>query len=473
MIHTLSIHGLRGFGALKTIPFALPDGKNPGSGLTILVGSNNSGKTTIMEALRSFSCEHNQPPSFSERKRNLNCENGKVFLDLSDTDENIFSIKTSPRGGSSTILLKNNSDVICEEDWDTPDIFNLQSRRFIEYEFYQNHLDRKGYIRNLLNNQHNRSAVLFDFSARLFKMFERKESFNSILAKILGNDIDWTIEQNDSGSFYLKIFSNGHEHSSEGMGDGIWSIFTLCDALYDSEPGSVIAIDEPELSLHPIYQKKMLHLIKEYSRDRQIIISTHSPYFVDLESLSTGAALCRTTRDENGNIDICTVDDRARKIIEKLLKNILNPHSFGLEAREIFFLEDRIILVEGQEDVVMYNRAANQLSLPINGNFFGWGAGGAKNIPLILSLFKKLGYKHIAVIYDGDQQSEKEQTEQEFPEYMFFIIPTEDIRDKKDKTGKLIKVGLMDSGGILKEEQREYMAELLNDINTYLRADFS
>ncbi len=40
-----------------------------GGGLTILVGANNSGKTTILEAMRSFNSPKGNPPSFSERKK--------------------------------------------------------------------------------------------------------------------------------------------------------------------------------------------------------------------------------------------------------------------------------------------------------------------------------------------------------------------------------------------------------------------
>ena len=69
MITSLMIHGFRGFGEEKTIQFALPNGSS-GSGLTIFVGANNSGKTTILEALRSFNSSKDSPPSFSERKRN-------------------------------------------------------------------------------------------------------------------------------------------------------------------------------------------------------------------------------------------------------------------------------------------------------------------------------------------------------------------------------------------------------------------
>ena len=69
MLKSLTIYGLRGFGPERTIHFALPNDQL-GSGLTFFGGANNSGKTTILEALRSFNSSKDNPPSFSERKRN-------------------------------------------------------------------------------------------------------------------------------------------------------------------------------------------------------------------------------------------------------------------------------------------------------------------------------------------------------------------------------------------------------------------
>ena len=80
MIKCLSVYGLRGFGKQQDIEFSIPNGSE-GSGITFLVGSNNSGKTTILEALRSFNCYSHEPPSYSEKKRNKKCENGRcIFL---------------------------------------------------------------------------------------------------------------------------------------------------------------------------------------------------------------------------------------------------------------------------------------------------------------------------------------------------------------------------------------------------------
>ena len=89
----------------------------------------------------------------------------------------------------------------------------------------------------------------------------------------------------------------------------------------------------------------------EYSKDRQIIISTHSTYFIDIDALSNGAALVRVTSGGEGT-KIYQLSDSSKNLISNLAKgNLYNPHTWGLDAREFFFQEDGIILVEGQEDV--------------------------------------------------------------------------------------------------------------------------
>lgn len=462
MIKSISIHGLRGFGEKREINFAIPKGVE-GSGITFLVGSNNSGKTTLLEALRSFNCYTHDPPSFSERKRNKKCENGKVHLLLTTDDETNFSIDTADRGGSPTVLRKNGDPVSGE--WNPPTIFALQSRRFVEYEFHRNEMNRHDYIHNQQSNYHNRSAVLSEFSSRLFSMYNHKEDFDPMLKQILGYDLEWTIEQNDNGTYYLKLILGGCEHSSEGMGDGIWSIFTICDALYDSNANDTIAIDEPELSLHPAYQKKVLALLKKYSKDRQIIISTHSPYFIDLLSLTNGANLYRTLKNEDGNIEVYALSEDSKVNLGGFLSDINQPHTFGTEAKELFFLEDDIILVEGQEDVIMYQLAAESVQVNLHGTFFGWGAGGAPKIPIVLRLLKDLGYKKVVVIFDGDKLSDKENMEKEYPAYHFFAISTMDIRDKREIKNRPGKVGMMTVGGKLKAEYIDEMKNLLQNIN--------
>jgi hypothetical protein len=84
----------------------------------------------------------------------------------------------------------------------------------------------------------------------------------------------------------------------------------------------------------------------EYSKDRQIVIATHSPYFADPRFICSGAALCRVFIGERGST-IAQTKHKTVDLLRGFITNKNNPYMLGLDAREIFFQNDRIILVEG------------------------------------------------------------------------------------------------------------------------------
>lgn len=64
-------------------------------------------------------------------------------------------------------------------------------------------------------------------------------------------------------------------------GLGSRQILSLITQIFWSEPGSVIMVEEPEISLHPENQVLLHELFSEaISEGKQIICSTHSPFFV-------------------------------------------------------------------------------------------------------------------------------------------------------------------------------------------------
>lgn len=160
------------------------------------------------------------------------------------------------------------------------------------------------------------------------------------------------------------------------------------------------------------------------------------------------------------------LSDISRNSLAGFLKNINQPHTLGTEAKEIFFLEDRIIVTEGQEDVIMYGKASEAIHIPFEGSFFGWGSGGAANIATIVSILNELGYKKVVAIFDGDMPEKKAQLEKEYPHYSFQIISTSDIRDK-NSVNKPTKDGMMRQNGSLKEEYIDEMTTLVQTINGY------
>lgn len=275
MLKSITINGLRGFGKKCTINFSLPNAKDEGSGLNIIVGPNNSGKTTITEAIKLYNSK-SEEISFSEGKRNLKNNNKVEITYLNEFDEEM-KVHTVNKGGSEVNVIGIKKDI------NKP--YVLPSRRFVKYNMSSNNgllEERNNYLTSQVKFSGNRVDNLSQFEYRIFKWSKNKEKFNELLKEIIIEPFDWIIEQNDGGQYYLKIIfeDKSISHSREGIGDGYWSIFTIIDALYDSKENDIIVIDEPELSLHPAFQKRVLRLIEKFSKNRQIIITTHSPYFI-------------------------------------------------------------------------------------------------------------------------------------------------------------------------------------------------
>jgi len=93
----------------------------------------------------------------------------------------------------------------------------------------------------------------------------------------------------------LKPFSNAFfsvreddtlsQISTRNLGSGVEIALTLLllKSIYSKEgaKGSIVfLIDEPELHLHPKAQEKLAYLLLEESKTKQIIVASHSPYFL-------------------------------------------------------------------------------------------------------------------------------------------------------------------------------------------------
>ncbi len=450
----IEILGYRGFRELGALDFAVPNG-DAGSGLTLLTGPNNAGKSCILECLRARL--GNESVSFTSGTRNADVESVEIKYRVNGKDETLKSITM---GSSETISIGVDQNF---------HIFVLPSRRALNPYFGRGEWSRDQYLKYTgLPSQ--RSSVLTGFEYRLFNTIKNPGPFNSLLKEAIGFEPTWTIDRSDQGQYFLKFFNGKHSHSSDGMGEGIISIFAIVDSLYDSKPGDVVVIDEPELSLHPSLQKRVSALLSRLSKDRQIVVSTHSPYFVDLRALASGGKLARVTTTELGTrIHQLTAD--ATEAIKKLSDgNLYNPHVFGLDARELFFQEERIILTEGQEDVLLYPRIADQLDLEIAGNFFGWGVGGASNVAHLCQILKDLGFKKVAGLLDGDKTVEAAHLRKEFPDFYFDCIPANDIRTKPARNATEEVAGLLDAKMKVKPEFFESLKIMLSSLSEHMNS---
>ena len=250
MISSIKIKGFRGFAKEQELKLSIPNGKK-GSGLTVIVGPNNGGKSTIIEAFKAMSSRSDI--SFSEGQRNKvvgsiveitlqTCDkkkiNGKYF--------HTYVLKTHFAGGSEaerTFRIK-----------DLP-IIALPSRRF--FNPYSNKASYGGdefraRSKSIMLKPRGQPIDaedngLFD----LVKNPELKRRFDDLLEKILGYRLKWTIDLCNAGDYYVKIFQQNVDHDSDGLGEGLVSLLFLVEALY-SPKNNLIVIDEPEVLPFPL-----------------------------------------------------------------------------------------------------------------------------------------------------------------------------------------------------------------------------
>jgi putative ATP-dependent endonuclease of the OLD family len=120
----------------------------------------------------------------------------------------------------------------------------------------------------------------------------------------------------------------------------------------------ILLFEEPELFLHPSAQEQMREALSQISHRNQVVIATHAPTMVSLETLKQlvlirKVAAKRDANDERPPYVTVSVPQEAvdtSDADEKDLLHILNLHR---ASRAFFF--GRVILVEGPSDVHLLN----------------------------------------------------------------------------------------------------------------------
>lgn len=429
MISSIKIKGFRGFADEQELKISIPNGRR-GSGLTIVVGPNNGGKSTIIESFMLMALTFDSV-NFTEGQRNKKAGD-RVEIVLSHDNANEESLKTTLAGNYRADFSPSKR---------SSSIRVLQSRRFfnpysaVEKRSTLTLAAQSGIIGF-------RGETIDDAITTKFLYASGDKRFNELLEKITGKEINWTVDLHETGNYYIKINLDNeyyHSHNSDGLGGGLVSVLFLVESLFNPVKDQLIVIDEPELSLHPQLQRNLLDFILDYSKDYQILYATHSPEMVSIDSILNGGTLCRVENQDNGSkIHKLDLDKETRKFLEGCIENINNPHVFGYDARSCFFVDDRLVIVEGQEDAVLLNKGLSLFGIKEKINFFGFGAGGAENIKYIVKILSSLGFKRVCCLYDNDpdSQKEKEKTEELFPKesfpyYDFKLLNAPDIRDKE------------------------------------------
>jgi len=206
------------------------------------------------------------------------------------------------------------------------------------------------------------------------------------------------------------------------MGMGLQSSLTIAllraYAKIKKSNKAIIAIEEPEIFLHPQAQRHFYNLLREiaYPPSRegiQIIYCTHSPLFVDVEFFDE-VCIVRKVPDEEGEwtttvtqVDIQDfIDDlKARWAIKDLTKTSIRErfrNAFNPKRNEGFFAK-KIVIVEGETEEYALSIYADALGYNFDSNGVSIiSAGGKNEIDRLFRVFNEFKIP-CYIIFDGDK----------------------------------------------------------------------
>lgn len=160
--------------------------------------------------------------------------------------------------------------------------------------------------------------------------------------------------------------------------------------------------EEPELYLHPQAQRELYSSLKKLSEtDNQVMISTHSSSFIDLELYESICILYKNNVTDGTKHLQCT-EDIFVLLDDKKKFNMtywINP-----DRGELFFAK-KVILVEGQTDKSVLSYLAKQLGC-FRYDYTLIDCGSKDNMPLYMHLLNSFKLPYVAV-YDNDHQTGK------------------------------------------------------------------
>jgi len=384
-IKKLTINNFRLFN--HTTPFVIdniniPNGTDAGSGITVFVGENGCGKTTILEAialpLLSYKADSFQLSDF-------NNPNERTSIEILSQDN--FEVKgTMPRGSflskgfifEAGIRSRGNraylsSVVVSDQKFikadgqtsptdSSPDLRVSVNNPFSGQRFNENdiiYLDRN---RTFQTRSGTYSPTRFDrlmedFDYQYIKAEEAISDLNPRLEETIGRNVEneflsnaiqkfemmtgITISLNyiDNWKPFNKAFfaekkDNNQLINLNMFGSGYEMIFALLYSFYLSTQSGkqlILLIDEPELHLHPSLQFKFVEFLLEISKDVQIILTSQSPLFV--KQLLTNSNVKTLIVKLNDQDEPELVNMNAR-VLPFLSASEINYLAFGLPSEE-------------------------------------------------------------------------------------------------------------------------------------------
>lgn len=366
-------------------------------GLTVLVGPNAAGKTSILKSLRDALRRH----TATAGKRVIYLSAGR-----SSALENFRSGAASPGVGDA-------------------------SPAAIGHSGWMNQWWQIEGAPGLFMRLKERADLLLKVEARLQTLQQRRLR------------LEW--HQN---GLQIKFASTtgGPTYFANTEASGLLQLIPLLAAIYDDQISALI-IDEPEISLHPQLQAFLLQELKRAagssasgSNKKIIIVATHSPSMLPVKRLSDVTNLVFFQDRQTLPIQ---VNKNAGELKSRKLGALISRLS---ENHKLAFFAQNVLLVEGPTDEIIVSGLSQALERPLLGaNTQIVPVTGKGEFAETIKLFRLMG-KKVFVMADLDALTDSS------------IVPLE---FRTEATAALVKLGHSDLSALdrdLRNELRKLIA---------------
>lgn len=348
--------------------------------LNVLIGENNIGKTTILEAMLLWKKCYDANIQKKKNKFYANTHNIAFsdldFLRVAD-DEDLFNTLNKKSGSIEIEVSFEDNGKKYDLGFEIGKVYNidnaylqlkyLQKDEFIKFEKLAINYDKKldniimffetRPIANIISKEPYmyKGQVLSKISKgkgyevlrnKIISHKEGTKNIEQIISRIIGEKIEFR-EQNKVNKEYIKLMVNkgGKLTDLLSQGSGFLQLAEIFSAIeYVESELYILLIDEPDSHIHTKLQNKLLEELRKLDKS-QLFLITHNERFLN------------TVKDEE--IIFINEKDKKSEKIEPLKpgdKSLVLEELIGnLEDIEKLKYADKIIFVEGYNDKKIIN----------------------------------------------------------------------------------------------------------------------
>jgi predicted ATPase len=182
------------------------------------------------------------------------------------------------------------------------------------------------------------------------KEFQEDDNLKQLSEALKDLGYAWSLKPRNplKNQYDVRLEKQGKSFLVQTASSGELELLTYLFAIFAlNVRDALIIVDEPELHLHPKWQKTLLQMFIRLSKTtgNQFLLATHSPTFVGPESIQYVSRVF--SRDQRSRIERLNNDTLPD---ERHLFNIINSQN-----NERLFFADKVVLVEGLSDRIFFD----------------------------------------------------------------------------------------------------------------------